>query len=386
MASFVRTTGVIVILSCVLLGIAVLFVISLNRDAFQDAIVAVDRRDFNLARANLRRLQKSGRPASEIAFLRGLIALRSGEPQRALGYFTKVDRNDLLRHQTLLHAGEAYYQMAEYADALRCFSVIAEESPENRVAHRWLAALYYDLGLTQSTAYHLQKLMEFSPDDFSPHLLMAEIYSDQEDFRLAADSYEQAMRRNPPKEMKADVVSGWVRVLVALQEFDGALKALETLDSGAAKDVMQAECYLGLGEIEKAETSLRQAELRGCTDIRIWICRTRASMQRDQYEEVISNATKVIEQKERLTEMYYLASLAARRLGRHVDADDLQRKSAEASKLSSRLVELTRTASVDPDDPQIREELAEISDQLGHRELARRWKAAAQACRKFAKK
>src|SRR5207237_9445393 len=67
---------------------------------------------------------------------------------KALTEFDKIRDKGKLRLRAALTIGKCYLYMHQYRDAESAFGFVADSDPNNVDAHRGLASLYYDLGVT----------------------------------------------------------------------------------------------------------------------------------------------------------------------------------------------------------------------------------------------
>lgn len=79
--------------------------------------------------------------------------------------------------------------------AIAYYNRIPEDSPFKAVAELQLGLNLADLGRNDEAISHLKKLVEARPDEMRGYLALGGVYASKEDFRAAADLYDEAVER-----------------------------------------------------------------------------------------------------------------------------------------------------------------------------------------------
>lgn len=101
---------------------------------------------------------------SDVLYLRGVVAAANDEPERALGYFSRIP----------------------------------EDAPQYRLAELQQGLALAGLDRFDEARDHLTALIEEAPDDRRAYLALSGVYSEQKDFQAMADLLDQAVARIGP--------------------------------------------------------------------------------------------------------------------------------------------------------------------------------------------
>jgi len=327
-------------------------------------------------------LQGDPRFGRELQLFRGTQLLQAGEPLLALKAFASVRPEGSLRIPLLLHVGQALYNTGQLAEAQNVFRQVEFEKPGLVNAHRWLVTVYHELGAMQSAFAELEKVAELEPDDYFAYRLKGLMYL--EDFQKpeeAVDEYRQALARNPPPEQVQTIRTEIARGLLFLNDYAGALEIL----AGAQKDALvlglQAECRWSMSETAEATRLLDEAR-RLDPDERVVLYLTgRFAIEEGRSQAALAPLKLLLERDPHDVQTRYQLSQAYRQLGdQPAAAAELERMN-ESKALTEKLGPLYEQAMLRQQDPEIRDELAEMCDKLGKHELARVWRRAASQLR-----
>jgi tetratricopeptide (TPR) repeat protein len=381
----VLSLGLLVV-SLVIWGSWSVFRTNSAEQIYRTASDALHRGDYAQSRACLDQLRK-GHTWESTAYadlLSARLQLRTGNANSALRELStrQFSGSAHLENEALLVLGESFYQLNDLAEAQRCFFRVAAGDPSNFEAHRWLSAVYYDLGANSLARFHLKHLSELRPHDFTPHRLLGLMSRDAGDHKVAIESYEKCLSRSPPPDVRREVVYELAESLIALLEFSRALDVLTSVPMTGPTNVLKAQAFLGIGDIDSAEAALRMAEPTCANEPQFLLQRARLNIELEHWEAVAHDAKHARELDPYNPEIVYVLATANQHLHRNSEAQALMKESLRLRDLVSRLSTLTREADVQGDDPVVRDELSAISAQLGKRELSAMWARAADACRK----
>jgi len=227
----------------------------------------------------------------------------------------------------------------------------------------------------------LDQLIRLRPDDFSPHHLLGQIFLDQERFPEAILHYRQALKSGPPGNRIAEISLDLTRALVRQRSYAEALSVLESLDPDVTALALRAECLLNLGRGTEALAALDQARLNDPHDRRVLLLDARLALDRHEPAAAIAPLQEALAGDPHDYATRYQLAQSLQRLGRNTEYEVEMARMEASRTLSLRLTELNELAIENPDDPGIRDRLAETCRQLGKTDLAGMWQKAAAALR-----
>lgn len=156
--------------------------------------------------------------------IRGRILEDQGHLSEALGSLQKAVEVDPRDHRLKVLLGQFYHRLGDFEEASTAFRDALREGGAS-------ADLYYNLALSQRAAGNLSDAMEnlrraagMAPADVRPHLMMAEIYQQQNEWDEALDVLLEAEQRKPEE---SEVVRQLGTVLLHLGYDEEARKRLE---------------------------------------------------------------------------------------------------------------------------------------------------------------
>ncbi|MFN0055984.1 MAG: tetratricopeptide repeat protein [Planctomycetales bacterium] len=349
--------------------------------AFDNALAAIERGDVRTIKGSLRALDRQPAFKRHVALLEGLLLLRGRNPEAALSRFAVAGDDEPLREKVRLHTAEALYALGRLAESESILQELLAESPRNVTAIRQLAAIYYDLGANNAALAQLHRVIELDPGDYRPHRLMGLMYHDFEMDQQAVQSYERTLELDPPPEVREEVVRELAEALLAQHQDERALELLEEATPDATSLVLRAQALWVGGRNAEALAALEQArsldpDLRSLLLLDADILATQRDLRGAQRQ-----LERLLAGNQFDAEAHYRLARVLRQQGRE-DAYAAEMEQWEAAKrLSERRTELSVQAIDDPRNAAIRDELAEICEELGQPELAAMWRSAAAACR-----
>jgi len=354
---------------------------------FRDAVAALKTGNLDAVAAASRRLESVPGFEERARYLRAAYFVKTGNSQQAQGELEGPIKSAELWTEMQLLAAELHYRDGRLALAEAAARRVLEDDSKNIVAHRWLASILYDLGANQAAEDELGVLMSLAPADFTAYHLLAVIRLDAERFADAAETFREALARDPPPPIRPGLVRGLVQSLVGQHEYAAALSAVAAeapshpLPPDAARLALEAECHWSLGQIEKSRELLDRAAEVDPAEPRVPQLRARLLIEAGRAADAIPLLEEVLTRDPHDFESRYRLSLAFRRLGQADRADEEMRRMKESQALRRRLTDLSDQAVAEPRNAVIRDDLARICEELGKPDLARLYRQAAAACR-----
>ncbi len=313
--------------------------------------------------------------------LDAVLCLRAKYPESALRILAALNQEGPARTEILRYGGEALYASGRFAEAARTLAVVVSENPDNIEAIRWLSASYYDLGAFDAAIVQLQSVIRLDPTDFRPHHLLGVIYSDFEQYAEAIDHFTIALNLKPFDEQSREIRLGLAEAHVASHDYEAALKILKDVGASGRADVVRASCFRNQGKYSEAVAALQEAKTAGEISLPYFLLCCDLLEDQGAWEDAVLTLQSAIELYPGEAELRYRLALALRKAGHESEAAAEMAVWESKRLLAGRLTELNLQAISDPYDPEVRDELAAVCQQLGKKELATMWKAAAESCR-----
>lgn len=349
-------------------------------DLFDSAVVALDAGDSREAERLLRALHRREGFERHCELLHGGLALRSGRLNEALRSFSRVLPEGDLKRPALMWTGEALYGTDQLAVSLSCFTQILEDAPDDEAAIRWAAAIKFDLGAMNDALRHLEHLVELNPNDFAAHRLMGTIYFDFEKWQEAGESLQNAYRSSVGNTIHQKVGCEFARALLKQRKYDQAQNICNELNEDESVLTTKAECAWVSGDREFALDLLERAAKLVPDNHKANLLAGRIHIERGQPQLAVPHLETAIKAKPFDFDAHYHLTIAFRQLKQQELAQKQFAKQESIREFRVRMAELNQQAIENPQDKQVRLELARLCHDIGHTKLARIWEKAARGC------
>jgi tetratricopeptide (TPR) repeat protein len=349
------------------------------RRHFQAALTAFARNDLDRVLTAHEALQGVDGYEPHRRLLAGMILLRSQRLLEAIVEFGFAREHSDTRALAYTLSGEALYKSKQFRDAQRILAAALQWDPQQTDAHRWLAALYYDVGAMNQALSHLAFVAQQAPGDPRPHRLTGLIHKDFEEYTKAINAYRESLKRGPSQPDKEAVLLELAECQSKLQQHKEALETLRTCPSSAQCLWLQAECRRALGDqavagrlvdeaIAREPSHLPALQLKGTLDLEAGNAAAAV--------DVLSKAVKAYPKEWRPR---YTLAMAYKRLGDAKQAAEQLKTYEELRALRDRFTKLHTQAIQEPDNAERRYELGVVARQLDKPLLAISWFEAALA-------
>jgi Flp pilus assembly protein TadD len=348
---------------------------------FRVALEALERGDIFVVSNAADALREYPGYESHANLLLGATFLRRGRPQSALSLFAELNPQGEIRTPAMLLTGECLYTLGRLAEARVVMTRLVQEEPDLPNAHRWLGAIYYDLGANDLAIGHLEKLIELKPDDFSPHRLLGVMYRDFEQSDQAILHYRKALDLIPPATIANEIRVELAKSLIHEREYASALEVLEKAPSNVNTLVLQGECLWTLGQRNRADQVLSQARSLDQNDRDLLFLQSRLQVSDGHTAKAIDLLKRILKLDQHDPEARYQLARLFQQAGRVEEYKSEIARWEQSKKLFDKLTELNIKAVRNPEDADIRQQLSDVCRKLGKHDLATMWSRAAEACR-----
>lgn len=351
------------------------------RGNFERGLAALRENDLAQALRAAHALDEEPDFVEHARLLRGALSLRRGDLESALRQLSQIRPQGELRIPALLAAGECLYHLGRLEEAEPLLVQLAREQPRNPQARRWLAAVCYDLGRLDRALAELGELARLEPRDFACWRLMGKIYrEDLHDHTEAVRCYRQALRLDPPHSERDSVVRELSHALIEYGRYQEALGSLEWAEPGCEVLALKAQCQWNLGRREDARKSLSQAEEIDADHRTVLMLQAQMRQDEGDLAAAVAPLRRVLKGDPHDFPCRYQLALVLQRLGDAAASEAEMVKMERSKQFRDRLAELFFEARR-LDNPDAREEIAQLCREHGVRHVAEIWERAAEASR-----
>jgi tetratricopeptide (TPR) repeat protein len=341
--------------------------------------------DYSTVEEITRRLESAGH-ADQAHLLSAALHLELDRPNEAVERFNQIEATEV-RLEAATRYGEwlVRHPGAQPAEAERLLRFVLSERPDDLVAHRGLAAIYYDQGAWALAVLHLLRWGGLAPQDGRPHRFAGLIYKDMDHPAPAIPCYREALRRDLKPAVAQEVREELAECLVARSLYAEALEVLRDCGPRAEQVprllALRGECLSGLGRTAGAEALLEKALEQFPQALELLRARGKLLASSGKPREAAALFERALALDPHDATSRYQLMLAYERLKRPDDAARHRRILDQTRQGMLALTRLIQEAGAKPWDAALHRRLAEQCDKMGRPDLARRWKRAAAAVR-----
>lgn len=160
--------------------------------------------------------------------------------------------------RTLLSSADKVWKQQKYEEVERLLIQALTIHPDDVDARAFLGKLYLTTG-RENKAEAMYRELLLLRDDVTFYANLGLSYYRQEKYLEACQSYQEALNRDPKNPERSSALG---RACIAARRFEEAAALLEKASQFLSRDTellhLIAECYLQLGEREKAEEAYRR--------------------------------------------------------------------------------------------------------------------------------
>ncbi|HUG19829.1 MAG TPA: tetratricopeptide repeat protein [Planctomycetaceae bacterium] len=314
-------------------------------------------------------------------FFQGLKQIHSGELEAALSSLHGLGTNALLRPFVIISIAETLYRLDRLNEAQVLLKGLLNEDEDHLDAHRLLGAILYDLGAYSRAIPYLEFVLERAPGSMGTHFMMGIIGLEFGDTTESIDHFQKVLEAGASGKLRQDAIWNLSDALMQTQKYAEAEGRLSEYDESSKFLSRRANCLWNLQRRDEARQLLKKAANIDDSNREYRLIQLQIQMHDRQWEQAAETAVQHLQTNPHDADVRYQLAQAYARQGRQEDFEREIARYEEASKLIAQLQELNRRATADARDPVIRDQLAEVCDRLGKKELAEMWRKAAEHCR-----
>lgn len=335
--------------------------------------------DLEGLRARLHALRLHPGTEQECRVLSAGLHNKQRQFKEALGLLDGQTFRDGIRPLALTLCGEALVGLERplNAESLLLDAVVAD--PDAVEAHRWLAVIYYDLGVIDRAETHLKRVSELDPADYRPSRLLGLINKDFELFDAAIPHYEESLRRGVNQAVRQQVLLELAECQIEQRRFADALQVLAKAAPSAARETLTAECYYNLGRHRDAVEVLDQVLDESPHHLRALMLRADMALEKNDSHRAVELLLLASEQHPFDYSARRKLAQSLARIGKDAEAREQLTRADELKNVRSRFAKLHEEAAEKPHDAAVRRDLARLAEQMGRPELRDMWAKAAAA-------
>ena len=221
-----------------------------------------------------------------------------------------------------------------------------------------------------------------APEDYRPHHMQGAIYRDFGEHPKAIIELSRAVELSAGLEIENEIRPLLAASQMSLKQFDAALLTLQECTATPVSLSLQADCLWQSGQSNAARERLQQAESLGELPASGKRLKVRISIEMHDLTEARQQLESLIASDPGDDEAEYLLALLFRQLKEEPQSQHHLARSESIKSLKNQLTELSETAMKQPDNAEVRDQLAGLCDQLGLKPLAQVWRTAAASCRR----
>ena len=349
------------------------------RRHFQAAVAAFVRNDLDAVQTGVEALRGVGGYEPHWRLLEGMLLLRRDRlPDAALQLGLATNHPDT-RALACTLCGEALYRARDFRHAERVLKEAIQIDPSQTDAHRWLAALYYDIGSMVDALEELKAVAEQAPDDPRPHRLMGLIHKDFGFYQDAIMADRASLRLAPDQPANEEIRLELAECLLKVRRHAELLEALGECPKSAQKLALEAESYYNEGDRATARKLVAEAFKLAPEHLEALQLQATMDLDSGNPAAALEILRRAVEHHPKDHRVRYKLSQAYQRLGQKEAAAKEAKTSKELSDLQQRFTQLHQQAIRNTASAEIRYQLGVVARQLDKPELAQSWFRAALA-------
>jgi tetratricopeptide (TPR) repeat protein len=343
---------------------------------------AVRRGELATAETLVGRLQSAGHQ-DQANLLQAALHLERGQPNDAVSCFNEIEETPHRVEGAILYGEWLIRHRLQPAEAERLLRFVLSERPDNAVAHRGLAAIYYDQGAWAAAVTHLLRWAEVDEQDGRPYRFMGLIYKDMDQPTPAIPSYQEALQRDLPAAIKQEVREELAECLTAKSQFTDALDILNACGERGEQVprllALRGECLAGLGRTDEAGRLLDEALEWSPRSLDLLRIRGKLLFHAGKLDRAAPLFERALRLDPHDTTSRYHLSLAFEQLNRKEEAARHRQALEQTKQGMLALTKLIQEVGDKPWDVDLQKRLADHCTRLERPDLAQKWLRAANA-------
>jgi predicted Zn-dependent protease len=306
--------------------------------------------------------------------------------RKALAELDKISDEEPLGIKASLLKAECLVYLQQQGAAEKRLKTLVERDPDNREAHRLLAAIYVDLNSPKEAIEQFQEWSRLDPSNGLPYRWIGFFKKDYYRAEEATAAYQEALKRDLSPDDKTAVLKELAEVTcIGEGEYQKALDILDGNPEFSKDDLivlgLRAECLRNLPGREIEAVKVLESALKLSPDNpHLLMMRAQLFLAEEKPEQALPLLEKAIKLDPYELKLRTLLIEAHKDLKNDSEATKQKEFLEATQKTRMKLSRLIQEASHEPRNDRIRVEIASLCLEVKNPDLARTWLRAALAC------
>lgn len=350
---------------------------------FRAGLAASKSGDWETVAAAVDSLEDASAYQPHAHLLRGALLEHQRNYRLALRELGAVGPRPELQFERRLLGTKCLVGLGRGGDAEVALRKLAVDFPDRPEPRRLLAAVYHDRGAMALSKRELEEWIRVEPDNFLPYRQLAQLFHrDLAHTVRAIQYYRNALALNPPNEHDQQIREELGEALILRREYESALDILDKAQQTAKVLALKAECCWSLTQRDQASRYLEEALALNPDERFALMFAAQMHLDQGDPKAAVPPLTRVLARDPHDYPCRYRLARAYSQMGDVAAAEAELELMKRSKSLRTQLAELyVEAINNRPNDPDIREQIARVCDELGKHDLAARWRWAADACR-----
>lgn len=319
----------------------------------------------------------------EAAIALANLALVEGNPAEALGILAPRKVDGEARARAAVVAGDALLVLKRVGEAFQAYQAALSVTPDLGRARLGLAACLLELGSLEQAAAQARDASSQDDSDGRPWHIEASVRHQLREWNEATDAAEKALARKLPRSSRIELLALLAQWNLENGKVEEARRQIESrallAPGGARQQALEGWVAEASGNTGKGLSLVREAMKSAPADPEIAQWLAEALTRTGDWAGALEAATKAQQLSPDRPSNYHLRAMALDRLGKPEKAREERARQERVTRLLATMTDLAAKANADPSDATIREEMAQVSEQLGRLDWARSWRETSRA-------
>jgi tetratricopeptide (TPR) repeat protein len=311
------------------------------------------------------------------------LALQEQSPREAMDQLRGIPASSPWGAEASMLAGDSLLMLHQAGEAYLAYQYSISQNSQLFGSRLGLSATLMELGALEPASVQALEATQLDETDGRSWHVLASVQFQMQLWDESAESARKALERRLPRSSRLELLSMLAQWHLEHGRLDDARATITNrgaLDLGSGRQLalmgwledLEGKGAAGIATLESACTMAPQD-----ADIPLWLAD--AFMRAGNWAGVLDAAKKAQALSPDKPAPYHLMGQALDRLNRPAEATTQRARQEEVRRLLGVMTQLSSKADADPSDSQVREQLAQTSEQLGRNDWARSWRETSKA-------
>ncbi|MFZ4741690.1 MAG: tetratricopeptide repeat protein, partial [Bacteroidales bacterium] len=183
-----------------------------------------------------------------------------------------------------------------YQNALDLFAVVLNKDPKNSASLYEIARIYQVQKKTSEAIQYAKKATEFDKNNIWFQLLLADLYSSNQQYKEATAIWANIVKNNPDK---IESYYDWANAYIFEKKLDEAIKIYDQIEKkiGITEEVslQKQKLYLTMDKFSKAVEEIEKLSAQSPNDIRYYAMLAELHNKKKMYDKALIYYNKILE-------------------------------------------------------------------------------------------